>query len=305
MNSIKLIFLLACTRVLFASFSTESLRIPVHSFPFLSKQKFVEIHIEGKPYLALIDTGAQCSFMKKNVLSKIVNRDHVYDSEYMNFFGNKYLAANFQIPELKIGNFCIEAILTEEDESFSADCTVQTSSLFSWQIRTEAIIGMDVFQKFACIFDFPHSSIFLANEMSQIIENENFLTAEFHAVPFEMGKAGIILTFETDLGKKRLLLDAGSTLSAIRFTDEEKVGYNKSEFTTHILQVHSLDFSSWKFRVMDIAKEIDDMDGLLGIDFFNKNTICLDFPNRTALIQSPRLGSKERFTYWLKGCLGK
>ncbi len=69
--------------------------------------------------------------------------------------------------------------------------------------------------------------------------------------------------------------------------------------------INDLSLGKWTFQVMDITKEMDDIDGLLGIEFFNKNIICLDFPNRIVHIQHPRLGSKERFTYWLKSYFGR
>ncbi len=309
MKYINLLTLLILTNVFCITPSEGFSRIPIRSFPVISKQKFLQIQIEEKPYLVLIDTGSYGLFMKKEIINQIKNKDHVFDSEYMNFFGNKYTTPNFKIPALQIGDFFIETLLREEDENFSADCEVKKRFSISWHLSYEGMIGMDVFKKFLCIFDFPHSSIYLANEMSSVTDTEEFLDVAWHAVPFTLGKAGAILIFETDLGKKRLLLDAGSTLSAIRLTDEEKVIHknngNAREFTTNMLGINDLDFGLWKFYVIDIAQEVDDIDGLLGIEFFNKNMIGLDFPNGIAYIQSPRLGSKERFTYWLKSCFGK
>lgn len=265
--------------------------------------------------MALIDTGSAFSFIRKDVLNQIEHKKYISDSDYINIYGKKYITSNFLIPEVKIGGFVAETIFKEEAENFLAECVVDNNFLISWkvhlmyQVYREAIIGMDLFQKFACIFDFPHSSIYIAKEITHIIENEDFFTADWHSVEFELGKSGVVLMFETDLGKKRLLLDSGSTLSIIRFTDKEKVAYQDNvvtrEFTSKKLMINGLDFGSCNFRVMDIAGEMNDIDGLVGIEFFNKNIICLDFPNKIAHIQTPRLGSKERFNYWLKSCFGK
>lgn len=295
--------------------SADFSRIPVRSFLFLSKQKFMPIEIEGRSYLALIDTGSSRSFMRKDVLNEIYNKTYVSDSDFINIYGNKYLTSNFQISEVQIGSFVADAIFKEEHENFLTDCVVESNPFISWkvhllyQVCREAIIGMDILQKFCCIFDFPHSSIYLSEEMDQMIGNNDFLTAEWHMVPFDFRKSGVVLRFETNLGEKRLLLDAGSTLSILRFTDEEKaVHQNKisnQTFASDVLKIHDLDFGSWAFKIMDISKEMDDIDGLLGIEFFNRNIIGFDFRNGIAYIQSPKLGSKERFTYWLKSCLGK
>jgi hypothetical protein len=111
------------------------------------------------------------------------------------------------------------------------------------------------------------------------------------------------------MGEKKLLLDAGSTLSIMRLTDEEKAlhqnNISNQKFSSDVLKMHDLDFGCWTFRLMDFAHEMDDIDGLLGIEFFNKNIVGFDFRNGLVYIQSPKLGSKERFTYWLKSFIGR
>jgi hypothetical protein len=311
-KNVNFFIFLAFTKILLClpSSDLEFSRIKVRSLPFQTKQKFIPIQIEEMSYLALIDTGSALSFMKKEILNKIRNKDHISDSEYINFFGNRYTAPNFCIPKLKIGNFFIKAILTEEDSNFSIDCLVEKKTISSNKKKRmnsfnyEATIGIDIFQNFACIFDFPHSSIYIADGMFKPCECGVFFSAEWHAVQFKLGKAGVILTFQTDLGEKKLLLDAGSTISAIRLLKEERTtkqnNHSEQEFTSSMLVINGVDFGPWKFHVMNIIEEIDDIDGLLGIEFFNKNIIGFDFTKRIAYIQTPKLGSKERFTYWLK-----
>ncbi len=289
----------------FSSFlfgSDQVYRVPLHSFPFLSEQRFVEFEIEGKNYLALIDTGSPFSTARKDLLSQIIHKTHLSNSEYMGISGKRYMTSNFKIPEMAIGPFLFESILKEEDENFWTEgCSIQPHSFIAsykihlmYQVFREAVLGIDLFKKFACLFDFPHSSLYLSTHISQLIQDPY----PFCVVPFEIGKGGVVLACSTDLGEKKLLLDSAATQSLIRLSTSEK------RYTTR-LQMGETDFGSWEFIPACITTEMDEIDGILGIDFFKKNIIGLDFESQMAYIYTPTLGSKERFTYWLKGYFGQ
>lgn len=241
--------------------------------------------------------------LRKDILDKIANKNYLSDSEYISIKGNKYCTPNFMLPAVKIGKFCTAAIFQEEDENFWTDgSSIGTYSFIKscktylmYQVYREAVVGIDLFQHFACIFDFPHSSIFLANTMPELIGNGS----EFCIMPFEMGKAGVIITFKTDLGEKRLLLDSAATTSLMRLSNESET------YCTSRLVINNTDLGNWTFLIMSMASEFDHIEGILGVDFFNKNIIGFDFENHTAYIQSPKLGSKERLTYWMKSYCGK
>ncbi len=302
MNKIVFIFWGFYANILFSNVS----RIPIQSYPFLSYQRFIHFQIDGEQYLGLIDTGCAFSMLRKDVLNEIQNKTYVSESEYTSVRGKSYITSNYKISEVKIGDFLAETIFKEEDENFWTDGSAIDDFSFihslkiylMYQIFREAVIGIDLFQKFACLFDFPHSSIFLADHISDIIDENMFST-----VPFDLGKAGVIVKFETDLGVKRFLLDSAATRSIIRLTDDEKK-HKQGYFVTK-LTLSDINFWNWEFGVFDISNEFDDMDGILGIDFFKMNIIGLDFANKLAYIQTPKLGSKERFTYWMKSYFGK
>jgi hypothetical protein len=296
-------YFLAYTALLSFCFASETpLRIPLHSFPFLSDQRFIEIQVDGHQYLALIDTGSAFSMIRKDALNEVLNKSYICDSEYIGITGKKYTTADFKISSVKIGDFYTETVFKEEDENFWTEgCATGVFSFIEsakiylmYQVRREALLGVDLFQKFACLFDFPHSSIFLAADISDLIGN----LSEFCAIAFEMGKAGVILTLQTALGEKRFLLDSAATTSLIRSSPPYRTLLTK-------LSTKSIHLGTWRLVETNLASEFDDIDGILGIDFFKKNMIGLSFESNMAYIRSPELGSKERFTYWLKSFFGK
>lgn len=301
----NLFFTLLFSLIFFSNnYSDETVsRIPIHSFPFLSNQRFAEIQIDEKQYLGLIDTGSVFSMIRKDVLNGIKIKNYISRSEFISVNGNKYMTPNFMIPRVSIGDFCLDVPFKEEDANFWMDgCTIGSYSFIlscklylMYQVYREAVIGMDLFKQFACIFDFPHSSIFLAENMSCLIGD----ASEFCLVPFEMGKAGAVSTFETNIGKKNFLFDSAASASFMRTSQES------GEYVKSTLRISGVDFGEWNFKLINITNEFDDIDGILGIDFFKSNMIGFDFKNKTAYIQSVKLGSKERFTYWIKSYFGK
>lgn len=245
--------------------------------------------------------------IRKDVLENISKKKFVSNSEYIGINGKKYITSDFRIDEVKIGDFITGNIFKEEDENFWTEGSVIKDFSFinsikvhlMYQVFRAGIVGMDLFQKFACVFDFPHSSIFLANHIEEIID-ENM----YNIIPFEMGRAGVILKVQTDFGIKRLLLDSAATSSLIQLSNEERA-HTQDECITMKLNANGIDFGFWEFNVFNIAKNFDDIDGILGIDFFKKGIIGLDFTAKVVYIQFPKLGSKERMTYWLKSYFGK
>jgi len=303
MSQILFVFCLIFSSVLFSAVS----RIPIQSYPFLSRQRFIQFQLGKEQYLGLIDTGSAFSMLRKDVLEKIPKKSFVSNSEYIGITGEKYITSNFVVDEFKIGDFIAENIFKEEDENFWTEGSIIKNLSFirsvkiylMYQVFREGIIGMDLFQKFACVFDFPHSSIILANQIEEVID-ENL----YSIIPFEMGKAGVILNVHTDFGIKRLLLDSAATKSLIRLSLEERDQVNDECVTTK-LTADGIDLGCWEFNFFDIAESFDDIDGILGIDFFKKSIIGLDFTAKVVYIQFPKLGSKERITYWLKSYFGK
>jgi hypothetical protein len=241
--------------------------------------------------------------IRKDVLDEIKIKDFVSRSEFISVNGYVYITPNYIIPRVSIGKFCLDVPFKEEDSNFWTDgCTIGSHSFVSsfklylmYQVYREAVIGIDFLKKFACIFDFPHSNIFLAENISCLIND----ASDFCMVPFEIGKAGVVSTFETNLGKLNFLLDSAASASYIRKFKES------GEIIKSVLRIKDVNFGEWMFKQINISNKFSDIDGILGIDFFKNNIIAFDFKSNTAYIQSVKLGSKERFTYWIKSCFGK
>ena len=104
-------------------------------------------------------------------------------------------------------------------------------------------------------------------------------------VPFQSGQFGIVITAETDLGTKRLVLDTGATHSALRGVLEVAPPDELPLSKSNTLLIGNHDFGKWEFVMYPIPKEAHDIDGILGIDFFLEHSIYIDPFEQLATIE--------------------
>ncbi len=274
----------------------------------------MEFEIGEERYKALIDTGSSFSFLRKDVLEKIQNKKLYSHSEMMSYKGDRYLTVDFQVPQIKIGNLFTESVITEEIPDFwknGSTLGYQAYLLYFklWllhEVYREGLIGRNVLEKYTCIFDFPHAHMFLAEKPLSLEQAESLLTMGFASLPFEMTNAGPVFTFQTDFGDKKFILDTGATHSIVRLSEDEKKYFGrKRKISTGKLMGNGINFGKHTFLIIDMAAEQARIDGIVGLDFFKQNTICFDYEHKIAYIQTPKLGSKERFNYWWKSWMGR
>jgi len=137
------------------------------------------------------------------------------------------------------------------------------------------------FQQMDCFFDFPNSVMFVAKDIKVLQEDAGCSFNGFMKTPFDLTHCGVVFSVETDLGINRFLLDTGSTWSLFKSSQVEK---NGRSFTTDKFQIGEADFGKTKFWLYEFSDRLE-VDGVLGVDFFKKHAICLDFHNKIAYIK--------------------
>ena len=148
-------------------------------------------------------------------------------------------------------------------------------------------IGNDILDHFCCFFDFPHSQVSIGNQLSDF----DFSPDECIEVPFQIEQGLIVLNAETDLGAKKLFLDTGANVSILR----GKLLSKKRQNCKLILE--GQDFGKWDFWFLPFTERLQ-LDGALGIDFFKKNLICIDFKNHKVYIR-PYVSSIQILWDWI------
>jgi hypothetical protein len=97
-------------------------------------------------------------------------------------------------------------------------------------------------------------------------------------IPFELTKGIVTLSAKTESGTKRLFLDTGASASLLNEPDASANKWIKSQ-----LSLGGFDFGPWDFYLYEFHFPVE-IDGALGIDFFKKYKIHLDFEHSMAYI---------------------
>jgi hypothetical protein len=238
------------------------------------------VEIEGKKYSVEIDLGSKTALsLHKKVLDKI-KKNPCGSSRRVDFLGNTYETPLYLISNVKIGSLLLRKINTKEE---SLGFTAKNSLLIpAKETQDGGRLGRDFFSDKNIFMDFGHR-VFLICRNLKDIEREGYKTTKLAAVPFKNTTDGIILEIETDLGLMKFVLDTGTTASAIRNTQktptEEMLVIETLKFS-----MNKIDFGPQKLYLLNISPEFEEIDGFLGMDFWNGHAVYLDFAKNIAYI---------------------
>ena len=271
------------------------LRLPVQLLQPLD-DPLVTIEIGGYPYSMHVDLGSSETLSLQNRYIKKTKKKKKLDPiQRINIKGIVYESKNYLIPSAKFGNFKFYNVNLSEDVEIDC-CIFARSEEFKNRMKRrklqfiDGVMGRSIFMNFDCFFDIPNLEIILAKNIDALINDAGCIIEHFVQIPFSLSREGIILSVQTDLGVQKLLLDTGANISAIRaslvekeLAKEEETG--KMVFESKSLVLNGTDFGNCEFLLYEFSDLIKEFEGVLGMDFFKKHAICLDFHNKVAYIQ--------------------
>lgn len=256
----------------------------------LNKSPYVSIEIEGKSYPVLIDLGARSQMsLEKDILEQIQKKPegtHLFRDMH----GKRYESVKYRIPKIKIGSVEFKDIEVLEE---NIDFVTKGSVLYSKdteKYKREVVgdIGRGLLKQVNMLLDFPHAAVFLSNQLNEL-KKSGYNVNTWLKVPFKLDPKGMVLEIDTDLGKKRFMLDTGLTVTLLRSSNVQN--HNELEqhfgmpiFPTSKFIIEGKDFGKMNLHLREITPELDILDGILGMDFFSKHQIYLDFHKKMAYI---------------------
>jgi hypothetical protein len=301
------LYLLFTTCILYSNQTDTPMcrSIPVN----MSKDPKIEISIEGHTYSLHIDTGAAIAInLQDYILEDIKNKEIKEGITYFDDFRDRRYSSkcSFLIPQLKIGSFLFENIIAKvENKDFLINCDIIPPGFENENPSSslDGRIGLNFFRPYCCLFKFSDSVIYLAEDISGL--KHQMSMKDYVEIPMETDSSGlIILKVELDMGVKTFTLDSGSSGAIFResLIDDKEALLKKNLtkeawpgmwlFRSKKLKIGGVDFGNQNFWLVELGKCWDD--GLLGVDFFNKHGICLDFQNKKVYIEKPKR------TFWQK-----
>lgn len=242
-----------------------------------------KIIIENKEYVVRIDLGSKKQlFLSKDNLSKLQKNELKEKFQWRDFKGNHYSTSDYILPKVKLGNFILKKMNVSE---VSEECEKNTKIACNPELSNQ-LIGRPIFEKFKILLDFKNDRIIITDDFEEL-KKLGFDISSFLKVPCTMGRTGLILQVNTDLGKKRLSIDTGATRTLLRDPKnihlEQKYGIPC--FYSEKFSIENVNFGPQDIFLLDVTPELTEIDGFLGMDFLKNHVMYIDFPNKVVYLK--------------------
>ncbi len=275
--------LFSCT-----SYSKKWIKAPAHLHR-ASHKLTTEIEIEKNKYVVMLDTGDPTPLtLNEKAIHKIRNKTALGNKVLYDAKGDSIESPCFQLSSVKIQSLEFANVsVREEDPNDSVIVFSSTSEKRLKRIQAEEAcidgsIGRGILTQYNLYLD-PRKSLYF-----QLTKDKPKLLTHFIETTCEINKFGIILSVQTSVGTKKILLDTGATLS---FFNREQIPENLQtpledhtqvmNFTAEKLIIGGHDFGKQEFVLIDIPSFLaEGFDGILGMDFFANFITYFDFHNQ-------------------------
>ena len=243
----------------------------------------IDVSIQGDVYSLRLDLGSSCPFSLRQEILQNIRKTKRGTSKWYDFRGKQYESPIYTIPEIKIGNLTFAHILAKRDnEDFNVNVALSGPPL-----QLPGVIGLPILEKYNLFLDFPHAAIYASSDHLSL-QKAGLLSENLLTIPFTLHPDGIFLSVETDAGTYRLMLDTGSTFTAVRAPHPA---------FTEKFRIMGHDFGECFIKAIDVNPRFE-FDGFLGMDFLYEYPLFIDYSNRLIFIDLQK-GSSQIYAVGL------
>jgi hypothetical protein len=261
----------------------------------------VNVVIEGVNIPLEIDLGSRLEVeIYSDVLGQFYKR--IYGIEkWKNFRGTEFEYPTYTLPKIEIGSLTFKNPIVVEFPSEASDESIIWEDLEQKKSSREVVgqLGIGLLKKVNLLLDMECSKMILTSSFKKL-KNDGYDLNVFEKIPFKLGPKGIVIEVDTDLGKMKLSLDTGFTLTTLhnflypKDVEKKMSRYGLPLFTTSQFTMNETNFGSKEIYFLNMAEELNDIDGLLGMDFIKKHVMYIDFQKQCLYIKPPQTESKKQ-----------
>jgi hypothetical protein len=294
------LFLILAIEIVWEPFKRKTYYIPIPTKLSIGNIPLIEVDIQDTKYSLKMDLGSKFQLSLSKCILNQLNKKNAGMLLSRDMLGNAYETPAYLIPKIKIGDFSyVDILANEESDDFVLNTifwmdTNKSKDPFEDQTGT---IGRGLLEKRNLLLDFYNSIVFISNDIKRL-KKAGYHLEDFKKCFFDIGRTGLILTINTDMGEIRFSLDTGSTVSFIRpsfapnFTSERKK-YGLLFITTSIFEIAGKDFGNMNLYLQNITPELNEIDGILGMDFLKNHIVYIDYKDKVVYIGDSTLGLQE------------
>ncbi len=249
-----------------------------------SELPYINISIGCEQYSMVVDLGSRFEIDMKSDTLKHLPKSRLGTEKWKNFKGSEFIRPSYILPEIRIGSLVftnssvVEVFTTDREDSVI--WRDQKGSKIS--PKTAGSLGRKLFKSLNLLFDIRKSKMVISNDLKKL-KKHGYDLKTYAKVPFTLHPKGIILNIDTDIGGLNFILDTGSTCTTIHNylhpVNKSKVfdHRNLSNFCSKKFAVGSTDFGPKRLYFLNMSKDLQEFDGLLGMDFIKEHVIYVDF----------------------------
>lgn len=230
----------------------------------------INISIEEKDYCVGIDFGNGFPFSFSDSVLEVINKIPYGNATWLDFKGNQYKSDAYIVPEVRIGGLTLSNKIVNQTKQEFYDSVSAMSSPYH-KIGT---IGLPILKKYNLFLDFPHSAVYAVNDYHHL-QKASLLSNNLLSIPFTRHQDGILISVQTDMGEKNLILDTGCNFTFIR---------GPAALLTSKFCLGGHDFGARSITPLAIDPSYS-YDGFLGMDFLVQYPIFIDYINKCLILE--------------------
>jgi len=226
----------------------------------------ITTELQGNPCILAVGIGARFPLsLHQETLDGIIDKKPQGTTTVHNINGEKQEAPSYLIPKLKIGNLILKNVVAHQSEA-----------------DNYGTLGKFLGGEFNLLLDFPHSRIIVCDTFSKL-QAKKVVGSHWIRVPFEIHRGGIIFHVDTDFGTLKLAINTTCTLTHLH---SSFIPAGKSSVSSSFA-LGGLQFGSVTFQSINLPEGLSEIDGFIGMDFFKKHAMYLDYTHKVAYIEPP------------------
>lgn len=273
---------------LFYNKNSTGIKIPITMS--LANTPVIPLDIQGKQILLDLDYGSKFQLTLSKLILDNLNKESQGSLITRDGKGNTYESNAFLLPQVSIGNRAFSKVIAKElEEEFVKNTTLYTNMSDTDLLNGKnGSIGRGILATMSLLVDFCHHFLLEVKDLNTLIKSGLF-PKSYIVVPCREGRTGLILDVNTDLGLIRLSLDTCATHSLIRSSSAHDLTllenrYGMDKMTSEKFVIEGTDFGRTDLYLYDITPELEEIDGVLGMDFLKNRVLYIDYPNKMLYI---------------------
>ena len=189
------------------------------------------------------------------------------------------------MPIVKIKDLILKDVLAKrENERYRINTTLWDEKEPSQAYKNQHVgfLGRPLLERTNLLFDFQNLKLTACKNLKDL---KDVCIDQLISMPFELEEKGIFLIAKTDAGAFRMILDTGATISLVNTSlvqDQEYATDHRGfkVYTTHQFQIGNHDFGIKDLFLYDFSPELQDVDGVIGMDFLDRRVVYVDYPSK-------------------------